>query len=84
MEARAVHGKASRNETIAGLDMSPHKLFLVNSCAKVCAQRAVPGKRYAPYRSRWIVTLMNMPEFSRAFSCAAGTLMNPPNKCSFS
>ncbi|KAL1458889.1 hypothetical protein MTO96_043391, partial [Rhipicephalus appendiculatus] len=73
----------SRDETLAGLDMSADQLFFVNSCAKVCAQHAIPGTRYAPYRSRCIVPMMNMPEFARAFGCATGTPMNPRTKCSF-
>ncbi|KAL1469043.1 hypothetical protein MTO96_025121 [Rhipicephalus appendiculatus] len=36
-----------------------------------------------PGRSRCIVPLMNMAEFSDAFGCAPGTPMNPPKKCSF-
>ncbi|KAL1442735.1 hypothetical protein MTO96_007753 [Rhipicephalus appendiculatus] len=35
---------ASRDETLAGLDMTADQLFFFNSCAKVCAQYAVPGK----------------------------------------
>ncbi|KAL1415637.1 hypothetical protein MTO96_029124 [Rhipicephalus appendiculatus] len=72
-----------RDQTLAGLDMSAEQLFFVNSCAIFCAEHAVPGQRYAPYRSRCIVPLINMPEFSRAFGCAAGTPMNPLKKCTF-
>ncbi|KAH7956435.1 hypothetical protein HPB52_009662 [Rhipicephalus sanguineus] len=82
-EAFSSLAPAYRDEILAGLDMSAEQLFFVNSCAKLCAQHAIPAKRYAPYRSRCIVPLMNMPEFSRAFDCAAGTPMNPREKCTF-
>ncbi|KAL1415640.1 hypothetical protein MTO96_029127 [Rhipicephalus appendiculatus] len=72
-----------RDEILAGLYMSAEQLFFFNRCAKQCAQHAVPGKRYAPYRSRCIVPLMNMPEFSRAFGCVVGKPMNPQEKCTF-
>ncbi|XP_049276140.1 endothelin-converting enzyme homolog [Rhipicephalus sanguineus] len=70
-------------ETLAGLNMSAKQLFFINHCAKWCAQHSIPGKRYAPYRSRCIVPLMNMPEFSWTFGCPAGAPMNPHNKCEF-
>ncbi|XP_049271282.1 neprilysin-1 [Rhipicephalus sanguineus] len=67
--------------TLAGLDMSAEQLFFINTCTKWCAQRSRPTEDYAPYRSRCIVPLMNMPEFSTAFRCAAGSPMNPRKKC---
>ncbi|KAL1479607.1 hypothetical protein MTO96_051720 [Rhipicephalus appendiculatus] len=72
-----------KNETLAGLDMSSEQLFFVNHCVKWCSGYRTSGRRYAPYRSRCIVPLMNMPEFSRAFGCGPGTPMNPTEKCTF-
>ncbi|XP_037515032.1 neprilysin-1-like [Rhipicephalus sanguineus] len=72
-----------RDQYLAGLDMSAQKLFFFNNCAKWCSQEESDAPRYAPKRSRCIVPLMNMPEFSRAFGCAAGTPMNPTQKCTF-
>ncbi|XP_049276132.1 neprilysin-4-like [Rhipicephalus sanguineus] len=72
-----------KNETLAGLSMSSEQLFFINHCVKWCSQYRTSGRRYAPYRSRCIVPLMNMPEFSRAFGCATGTPMNPQEKCTF-
>ncbi|KAH6932393.1 hypothetical protein HPB50_005236 [Hyalomma asiaticum] len=69
--------------TLAGFNMSSEQLFFVNHCVKLCAEKSKMAKRYAPYRSRCIVPLRNMLEFSRAFGCKTGTLMNPPEKCSF-
>ncbi|XP_075730603.1 membrane metallo-endopeptidase-like 1 [Rhipicephalus microplus] len=68
---------------LAGFDMSTDRLFFVNNCAKWCAQNSVANGPYAPQRSRCIVPLMNMPAFSSAFGCAAGTPMNPRKKCTF-
>ncbi|KAH6933940.1 hypothetical protein HPB50_019132 [Hyalomma asiaticum] len=72
-----------RSMTLAGLSMSAEQLFFVNHCVKWCAQYSVLARRYAPFRSRCIVPLMHMPEFSNAFGCAAGTPMNPRDKCTF-
>ncbi|KAL3227157.1 hypothetical protein MRX96_048810 [Rhipicephalus microplus] len=72
-----------RTETLAGLDLSSEQLFFVNYCVVWCAQHSQSPEKYAPFRSRCIVPLMNMPEFSSAFRCATGTLMNPAKKCEF-
>ncbi|XP_049520702.1 neprilysin-21-like [Dermacentor silvarum] len=69
--------------TLAGLGMSAERLFFVNHCVKRCHQKSRLTARYAPYRSRCIVPLMNMPEFSRAYGCSAGEPMNPRKKCTF-
>ncbi|KAL1415632.1 hypothetical protein MTO96_029119 [Rhipicephalus appendiculatus] len=68
---------------LAGLNMTSEQLFFVNHCVKWCAELGDTGERYAPFRSRCIVPLMNMPEFSRAFGCSEGTRMNPRKKCTF-
>ncbi|KAL1468171.1 hypothetical protein MTO96_041657, partial [Rhipicephalus appendiculatus] len=68
---------------LSGLNMSSEQLFFINHCIKWCSENSGLTERYAPFRSRCIVPLMNMPEFSRAFGCAPGTLMNPQNKCAF-
>ncbi|KAL1475259.1 hypothetical protein MTO96_037423, partial [Rhipicephalus appendiculatus] len=72
-----------KSERLAGQNASSDQLFFINSCLKYCAQLSRSGGRYAPYRSRCIVPLMNMPEFASAFGCATGTPMNPRNKCKF-
>ncbi|KAL1473333.1 hypothetical protein MTO96_003879 [Rhipicephalus appendiculatus] len=68
---------------LVGLNMSTDRLFFVSHCAKFCAKESVSQIPYAPFRSRCIVPLMNMPEFSSAFGCAEGTPMNPRRKCKF-
>ncbi|XP_077508713.1 neprilysin-2-like [Amblyomma americanum] len=65
------------------LNLTAERLFFVGLCAKWCAHEEEKRKRYAPGRSRCIVPLMNMPEFSAAFSCEPNTPMNPANKCAF-
>ncbi|XP_075744140.1 endothelin-converting enzyme 1-like [Rhipicephalus microplus] len=72
-----------KSETLVGFNATSEQLFFINHCLKLCAQRSPNFRLYAPFRSRCIVPLMNMPEFSRVFSCAAGTPMNPQNKCKF-
>ncbi|XP_054930461.1 neprilysin-1-like [Dermacentor andersoni] len=74
---------SQRNVTLAGLDMSAERLFFVNHCVKWCNKYSFSKAPYAPHRSRCIVPLMNMPEFSRAYGCAAGQPMNPQKKCTF-
>ncbi|KAH7958815.1 hypothetical protein HPB49_005430 [Dermacentor silvarum] len=81
--AFAALSPSESNVTLAGLDMSAERLFYVNHCVTWCHQYSTLTGNYAPYRSRCIVPLMNMPEFSRAFGCAPGEPMNPRNKCTF-
>ncbi|KAL3200242.1 hypothetical protein MRX96_043553 [Rhipicephalus microplus] len=68
---------------LAGFIASSDQLFFINYCVGWCSKHASSGKHQAPYRSRCIVPLKNMPEFSQAFGCDAGTAMNPNEKCAF-
>ncbi|KAH8039003.1 hypothetical protein HPB51_004823 [Rhipicephalus microplus] len=68
---------------LAGFDKSSEQLFFISLCSTWCSWYEKANERYAPDRSRCIVPLSNMPEFARAFSCAAGTVMNPDKKCTF-
>ncbi|XP_065300111.1 neprilysin-1-like isoform X7 [Dermacentor albipictus] len=81
---------SKRDTTLPGVTMTPNQLFFVGHCTPWCeTQTTQPApwlsgrNRYAPGRSRCIVPLMNMPEFSDAFNCKLGSDMNPPNKCNF-
>ncbi|KAH8023873.1 hypothetical protein HPB51_018854 [Rhipicephalus microplus] len=68
--------------TVAGF--SSAQLFFIGHCVKWC--RSLTGHRshgYARGRSRCIVPLMHMPQFSEAFGCSASDYMNPERKCSF-
>ncbi|XP_075744144.1 uncharacterized protein LOC142802945 [Rhipicephalus microplus] len=62
---------------LAGLNMTAERMFFINYCLQSCANYEIPTSRYAPQRSRCIVPLMNMPDFSAAFGCELGTPMNP-------
>ncbi|KAL1484093.1 hypothetical protein MTO96_032771 [Rhipicephalus appendiculatus] len=71
-----------RDQNLAGLNMSVQQVFFFNHCAKWCSEdREEPPN--APKRSRCIVPLMNLREFSSAFGYSAGTPMNPQEKCTF-
>ncbi|XP_075744752.1 neprilysin-1-like isoform X1 [Rhipicephalus microplus] len=72
-----------RHQTLAGMNMSAQQLFFFNHCSKWCTDDDSEVPPYAPKRSRCIVPLMNMPEFSSAFGCTAETPMNPREKCTF-
>ncbi|XP_065300079.1 neprilysin-1-like isoform X2 [Dermacentor albipictus] len=81
---------SKRDTTLPGVTMTANQLFFVGYCTKWCEEQTtepppwLSGRRpYAPRRSRCIVPLMNMPEFSDAFNCKLGSYMNPPNKCNF-
>ncbi|KAL1487222.1 hypothetical protein MTO96_008167 [Rhipicephalus appendiculatus] len=71
-----------RDQNLAGLNISAQQLFFFNHCAKWCTQNNAVEEFYAEKRSRCIVPLMNMAEFSSAFGCAAEAPMNPRKKCS--
>lgn len=72
-----------RTQTLVGMNISAERLFFIAHCVKWCAEHSGLQSDYAPFRSRCIVPLMNMPEFSTAFGCAAGDNMNPTEKCDF-
>ncbi|KAH6933919.1 hypothetical protein HPB50_018841 [Hyalomma asiaticum] len=72
-----------RSVTLEGLDISAERLFFIGHCIKTCAQYSQLTAQYAPYRSRCIVPLMNMPEFSSAFGCTPEHPMNSKTKCTF-
>ncbi|KAL1460328.1 hypothetical protein MTO96_027564 [Rhipicephalus appendiculatus] len=69
--------------TMSGLNMTADHLFFISYCMQWCANLDIPVTRYAPQGLRCIGPLMNMREFSAAFGCEPGTLMNPLHKCDF-
>ncbi|XP_075744147.1 neprilysin-1-like [Rhipicephalus microplus] len=72
-----------RRLTLGGLNMSAERLFFIGHCIKWCSKVSNVADQYAPFRSRCVVPIMNMPEFSNAFGCAAVQPMNPNEKCNF-
>ncbi|XP_054930825.1 endothelin-converting enzyme 1-like isoform X4 [Dermacentor andersoni] len=79
-----------RDTTLPGVAMTANQLFFVGHCTAWCEKQTTEpppwlsgNAIYPPGRSRCIVPLMNMPEFSAAFHCKKGSYMNPAKKCSF-
>ncbi|KAL3246550.1 hypothetical protein MRX96_057592 [Rhipicephalus microplus] len=72
-----------RDQNLAGLDMSVQQLFFVNYCLKWCSEDNSAKPPSAPPRSRCMIPLMNMREFSSTFGCSARKPMNPQDKCTF-
>ncbi|KAH7955871.1 hypothetical protein HPB52_004679 [Rhipicephalus sanguineus] len=72
-----------RDIELSGLNMTAEQIFFISRCVQWCEEEPLIGDRYAPSRSRCLVPLMNMPQFSAAFACPAGTPMNPRKKCTF-
>ncbi|XP_075744587.1 neprilysin-1-like [Rhipicephalus microplus] len=78
-----------RDVKLVGLNMTSEQLYFVSHCLTMCSSASTSKRtallaqsRYAPAWKRCMVPLRNMPEFSRAFGCAEGTVMNPTEKCS--
>ncbi|KAL1487219.1 hypothetical protein MTO96_008164 [Rhipicephalus appendiculatus] len=82
-KAFAALPERKRTQTLVGTNISSEGLFFVGHCVKWCAEENTLEPIYAPFRSRCMVPLMNMKEFSDAFGCAAGDDMNPTEKCDF-
>ncbi|XP_037275823.1 neprilysin-1 [Rhipicephalus microplus] len=70
-----------RRLTLGGLNISTERLFFIGHCLKWCSKESNVVHQQAPFRFRCVVPLMNMPEFSNAFDCAAGQPMSPQEKC---
>ncbi|KAK8767779.1 hypothetical protein V5799_005438 [Amblyomma americanum] len=73
-----------RRRALSVAGFGSERLFFIGHCVKWC--RSLTEHRnegYARGRSRCIVPLMHMPEFSEAFGCGAKAYMNPERKCSF-
>ena len=68
--------------------MSNEQVFFVawaqNWCqhtAEAEIKRRLAGDSHSPGHFRAVGPLIDLPEFSEAFSCAEGTPMNPPDRC---
>ncbi|KAH8040461.1 hypothetical protein HPB51_010698 [Rhipicephalus microplus] len=75
--------RSQRTRILSGTNITAERLYFISHCVKWCREVQFGSGRYAPDRSRCIVPLMNMPEFSKAFECSAGDLMNPAERCGF-
>lgn len=83
---KAAGNSAPQPSVIPGLTNS--QLFFVNFAQGWCAKWTdamtrvrVKTDPHSPPRFRVLGPLMNFPEFSDAFSCPAGSNMNPANRC---
>ncbi|XP_077523502.1 neprilysin-1-like [Amblyomma americanum] len=77
-----------REAVLPGIGLTAEHLFYVAHCAKWCVspswrRHRHPLGRYWPARSRCIVPLQNMPEFTAAYQCKPGDLMKPETRCRF-
>lgn len=73
---------------LPGLNYSPNQLFWLSAAQLWCAVTAPQFDRmqyttdvHAPNKFRIIGTFRNNENFARDFNCAAGSKMNPVNKC---
>ncbi|XP_077536940.1 membrane metallo-endopeptidase-like 1 [Haemaphysalis longicornis] len=84
VSAYNAYSSLAKQEKVEGLEFNAEQLFFIASCIKWCATSKVEiVSRYAPYRERCNVPLKNMEAFARAFSCTAGSPMNPTSRCTF-
>lgn len=74
--------------SLPGLSLNPDQLYFLGFAQIWCsfetpehAHLAVLSDPHAPDRYRVIGSISNSPEFASAFSCNAGTHMNPRHKC---
>ncbi|XP_037517636.1 endothelin-converting enzyme 1 [Rhipicephalus sanguineus] len=74
----------SRRRALTVAGFGSEQLFFIGHCVKWCRSLTLHrSEGYARGRSRCIVPLMHMPQFSVAFRCSANDYMNPERKCSF-
>lgn len=74
---------------LPGLELySPDQLFFIGYATMWCRAETLAGLNtllnsdpHSPNRFRVIGSLSNMEEFSTAFGCPLGSVMNPVNKC---
>jgi endothelin-converting enzyme len=75
-------------QLLPGLNLTDEQLFFIGFAQTWCtkttpeiAKLALVSDAHASPKYRVIGSLSNMPEFSRAFKCPTGSLMNPRKRC---
>ncbi|GFO47310.1 endothelin-converting enzyme 1 [Plakobranchus ocellatus] len=76
------------DKLLPGLNLTHDQLFFLGYaqlwCSKLTKERAVlqvNSWRHSPGRFRIMGPLQNSPDFAKAYSCPAGSPMNPEKKC---
>lgn len=74
---------------LPGLNLTHDQLFFINFAQVWCGTnrpenyvQMIRASKHCPGKIRVIGTVSNSVDFAKAFSCAAGSNMNPINKCS--
>ncbi|XP_077538249.1 membrane metallo-endopeptidase-like 1 [Haemaphysalis longicornis] len=84
VSAYNAYSSLAKQEKVEGLEFNAEQLFFIASCIKWCATSGVKQAGwYATFQERCNVPLKNMEAFARAFSCPAGSPMNPTSRCAF-
>ncbi len=83
---KAWEARNGKQPTVAGL--TPDQQFYVSYAQSWCSiskpeleKSRLLSDPHSPPRYRVNAPLTSLPEFAKAFNCAEGTPMNPPNKC---
>lgn len=73
---------------LPALSLSPEQLFFVGFAQNWCASytpeyaaNAILNDEHSISKFRVLGSVSNMPEFAKAFNCAAGSPLNPSKKC---
>ncbi|XP_076452736.1 neprilysin-1-like [Babylonia areolata] len=87
VEARRRRGGQGGDSTLPGLGFSPDQLFFISAAQMSCSnthpfllERQLRTS-HSPERFRAIGPARNYADFSKAFSCRAGSYMNPAHRC---
>ncbi|KAL9970110.1 hypothetical protein ACROYT_G022433 [Oculina patagonica] len=80
----AMHGEEAR---LPGMNLTNEQIFFISFARSWCSVYSIQGEEFAlmsehspaPWRAK--ASVMNFPEFAKAFNCRLGSPMNPVNKC---
>lgn len=81
--------KRHHQQLLPGLNFTDEQLFFIGFaqtwCAKITPETMIRSNfaedKHASPEHRVIGSLSNMPEFSKAFKCPKGSMMNPNQRC---
>jgi len=88
LEGYSAWRRENTDVRLPALPFDDLQLFFIGYALPWCSRhtaahtaRQVRSDEHAPERFRVLGPLSNSPAFSRAFSCPAGSKMNPVEKC---